>query len=87
LFRVYVDEAGDRGWGGRSSPVFVVSAVIVSDDEDAELRRSLDSINRDFGRDPKSVLHWARGARLELVAVFEDEDRRVPIHLGKDAAA
>lgn len=29
----------------------------------------------------------ALGARLELVAVFEDEERRVPIHLGKDSAA
>jgi DNA-binding transcriptional regulator YiaG len=28
----------------------------------------------------------ALGARLELVAVFDDEDRRVPINLGKDAA-
>lgn len=27
------------------------------------------------------------GARLELVAVFDDDDRRVPIHLGRDAAA
>lgn len=27
----------------------------------------------------------ALGARLELVAVFVDEDRRVPIHLGKEA--
>lgn len=27
------------------------------------------------------------GARLELVAVFDDEDRRVPVHLGKDSAA
>jgi hypothetical protein len=24
----------------------------------------------------------ALGARLELVGVFDDEDRRVPIHLG-----
>ncbi len=29
----------------------------------------------------------ALGARLELVAVFDDEGRRVPIHLGKDIAA
>lgn len=29
----------------------------------------------------------ALGARLELVAVFDDEERRVPIHLGKDSAA
>ena len=29
----------------------------------------------------------ALGARLELVAVFDDENRRVPITLGKDTAA
>lgn len=29
----------------------------------------------------------ALGARLELVAVFDDDDRRVPIHLGRDSAA
>ena len=29
----------------------------------------------------------ALGARLELVAVFDDEGRSVPIHLGKDTAA
>lgn len=29
----------------------------------------------------------ALGARLELVAVFDDENRRVPITLGKDSAA
>ena len=29
----------------------------------------------------------AIGARLELVAVFDDEDRRVPVHLGKESAA
>jgi len=29
----------------------------------------------------------ALGARLELVAVFDDEGRRVPIHLGRDDAA
>ena len=29
----------------------------------------------------------ALGARLELVVVFDDEDRRVPIHLGRDDAA
>lgn len=29
----------------------------------------------------------ALGARLELVAVFDDEHRRVPIHLGRDDAA
>lgn len=28
----------------------------------------------------------ALGARLELVAVFDDEGRRVPVHLGKEPA-
>jgi DNA-binding XRE family transcriptional regulator len=29
----------------------------------------------------------AIGARLELVAVFDDDNRRVPVHLGKHSAA
>jgi DNA-binding Xre family transcriptional regulator len=29
----------------------------------------------------------ALGARLELIAVFDDDNRRVPIHLGRDSAA
>lgn len=29
----------------------------------------------------------ALGVRLELVAVFDDENRRVPVHLGKEPAA
>ena len=29
----------------------------------------------------------ALGARLELVAVFDEDDRRVPISIGKDQAA
>ena len=29
----------------------------------------------------------ALGVRLELAAVFEDEDRKVPIDLGKDESA
>jgi hypothetical protein len=29
----------------------------------------------------------ALAPRLELVAVFDDEDRRVPFHLGKETAA
>ena len=28
----------------------------------------------------------ALGARLELVAVFDDDERRVPVHLGKGTA-
>ena len=49
LFRVYVDEAGDRGWGSRSSEVFVLAAVVVPDDEDSALRGILDGINEAIG--------------------------------------
>ena len=42
------------------------------------------------GRGPERLPGGAAegpGARLELVAVFDDDDRRVPIHLGRDDAA
>ena len=35
---------------------------------------------------PRDYLE-AIGSRLELVVVFDYEDRRVPVHLGKDPAA
>ena len=38
-------------------------------------------------KDEAVALAQQLGARLELVAVFDDEDRRVPIHLGRDDAA
>jgi hypothetical protein len=63
MFRVYVDEAGDRGWGGAASEVFVLTAVVVPDDQDAELRSTLDKINADMGRQQKRTLHWAENVR------------------------
>jgi hypothetical protein len=63
LFRVYVDEAGDRGWGGRSTPTFVISAVIVEDDEADDLRAVLDGINTALGKPPSTTLHWAENVK------------------------
>jgi uncharacterized protein DUF3800 len=63
LFRVYVDEAGDRGWGGRSTPTFVLSAVIVPDEEADDLRTMLTDINDALGKPPKTVLHWAENVK------------------------
>ncbi len=60
---VYVDEAGDRGWGGRSSPVFVLSAVVVKRSDDQALRDTLDEINGAMGHKPGHVLHWAENVR------------------------
>jgi hypothetical protein len=64
-FEVYVDEAGDRGWGGASSAVFVMSAVIVRSDADHTLRDGLAAINGSF-RKPRpdtTVVHWADNVR------------------------
>ena len=62
-YLAFVDEAGDRGWGGRSSPVFVLSAVVVPSSEAHLLRSTLNRINASFGRQPQAVLHWAENIR------------------------
>lgn len=58
-YRIYIDEAGDRGWGGRASPVFVLSAVILPEADSDALRSVLDEINAALGKPPGTVLHWA----------------------------
>jgi hypothetical protein len=63
LFRVYVDETGDRGWGGSASPTFVVSAAIVRDEERGDLLATLDGINSALGKPPKTVLHWSENVK------------------------
>jgi hypothetical protein len=63
LYRVYVDEAGDRGWGGRSSDVFVLAAVVLQDSVDRDARTRLAKINEAFGRSPHAGLHWADNIR------------------------
>lgn len=62
-FYVYVDEAGDRGWGRAASPVFVLSAVIVKAVQDTALRAALNSINVGLERPPTRELHWAENLR------------------------
>ncbi len=60
LYRVYVDEAGDRGISKSSDCHFVVSAVVVSDRDDAELRRELGQLRSDLGRHPHHTLHFVK---------------------------
>jgi hypothetical protein len=50
LFRAFIDETGDRGWGGRSSAIFVVSAVMVPDGQEGSLIEALDKINATLGK-------------------------------------
>jgi hypothetical protein len=63
LFRVYVDETGDRGWGRRASPVFVMSAIIVPDSQGAHLTEALDRINAALKKPVDTVLHWAENVK------------------------
>jgi hypothetical protein len=63
LYRVYVDETGDRGWGGRSSPIFVTSAVIVRDGHDRDLLEALDGINAALKKPAGTVLHWTENVK------------------------
>lgn len=63
LYRVYVDETGDRGWGGRSSPIFVVTAVIVRDADRSAIVAALDNINERLDKPSGTVLHWAQNVK------------------------
>lgn len=63
LYRAYVDETGDRGWGGRSSPIFVVSAIIVPDGYETRLVEALDRINATLKKPAGTVLHWAENVK------------------------
>lgn len=60
LYRVYIDEAGDRGASEGSSDYFVVSAVIVADQHDAATRNRLAEIRELLGRDRNHVLHFRK---------------------------
>jgi hypothetical protein len=63
LYRVYVDETGDRGWGDRASPIFVMTAVIVRDGGEQALLRALDEMNATLKKPPGTVLHWAENVK------------------------
>lgn len=66
LYRVYVDEAGDRGMTPASSPYFVLAAVVVSDQNDGALRTIRDSMCTDLKRPVTSVLHFAENVKQHV---------------------
>ena len=72
MWRVYVDESGDRGMQPTSSNYFVVAAVIVKDECDKPLRADLARIRAEFGRPPDSVLHFRNMQHLSKVKVSAD---------------
>ncbi len=58
-----MDETGDRGWGGSSSPIFVMSAVIVRDAEVDRLKAVRDDICDALGKPTSTTLHWAENIK------------------------
>ncbi len=72
LYRVYVDEAGDRGISDKSGCHFVVSAVIVADDRDAAARRELAVLRADLKRHPDHVLHFVKFSHSQRLKAVQD---------------
>jgi hypothetical protein len=66
LWRVYVDEAGDRGSSDASSGHFVVAAVIVRDQHDGTARRFV----RDNG-DGRAIVTFAHVRRFKSQKLHE----------------
>ena len=69
-YRVYIDEAGDRGWGGRASPIFVLSAVMLPEAGTDKLRETLDEINNALGKPGGTVVHWAQNIKTHSQRKF-----------------
>lgn len=72
LYRVYVDEAGDRGISPRSDKHFVVSAVLVRDDLDAQVRAELDALRLVLGRKSGQVLHFRKFSHSQRLKAVQD---------------
>jgi hypothetical protein len=75
LYRIYVDEAGDRGISAASSKHFVVSGVVVADEHDAAVRTERASLAQALGRQPGQVLHYRKLTHPQKVKAAQDIGR------------
>jgi hypothetical protein len=72
VFRVYIDEAGDRGHHPASSKHFVVSAVILRDKDEPAARNELAVLRGTLGRHPGHVLHFRKLTHAQKVKTCQD---------------
>lgn len=72
LWRVYIDEAGDRGISEASSGHFVVAAALVRDRHDAMARQQLAELRSVLGRDDRHVLHFQRFSHSHRIKAVQD---------------
>src|ERR1044071_7250113 len=59
VYRVWIDETGDRGSTPASSPFFIVAAVVIRADRMSTVRIEKQLINRDLHRNVNTELHWS----------------------------
>jgi hypothetical protein len=72
LWRVYIDEAGDRGISDAASAHFVASAIIVRGAEHQATRRELADLRRALGRQPGQVLHFQKFSHSQRLKAAQD---------------
>ena len=72
MFRVYIDEAGDRGHHLASSKHFVVSAVIVRDRDEPTLRQELAALRAALGRQAGHVVHFRKLTHAQKIKACRD---------------
>lgn len=59
IYRVYIDESGDRGLYSQKSPYFILGAVIAREVDRPDLERARDGLCRQLGKPVHTVLHWS----------------------------
>jgi Protein of unknown function (DUF3800) len=72
VFRVYLDEAGDRGHHPASSKHFVVSAVIVRDQDEPHVRGELAALRAALGRQPGHEVHFRKLTHAQKIKACQD---------------
>src|SRR5687768_6901134 len=80
LYRVWIDETGDRGGGPKASPFFGVAAVVIRDEYMDQLRHAKREINRRLQRQPHHELHWSQNLKThDKRYVAAEELARLPM--------
>lgn len=75
LWRVYIDEAGDRGISAVATTHFVASAIIVRDDAHRTARQELAALRESLGRQPGQVLHFQKFSHSQRLKAVQDLGR------------
>jgi hypothetical protein len=73
VFNCYIDESGDEGLGSKSSPWFVLSAVIVRASDERELmnyeNEAIQKVWIDNGHNPIKRIHWRERTHSQRMGI------------------